>query len=275
MSIASETFTLNNGVVIPKIGFGTWQIPNDDATLATEHALDAGYRHVDTAYDYRNELGVGQAVNASSIPREEIFVTTKIPASCKSYDEAKGIIEESLDYLDVEYIDLLLIHAPKPWSEMFKNTSNFYFEENLCVWKAMEEAYENGLLKSIGVSNFTEDDVQNILDNSSTPPAVNQIKYHIGYTQDSIVEHCQNHGILIEGYSPIATGKLLKNEDIAAIAQHYQKSVPQLCIRYALQHNVLPLPKSTHREYIIQNADVDFEISQEDMDTLDQMKSDS
>ncbi len=272
MGVLQEQFELSNGVQIPKIGFGTWQIHNNEVMDAVRVALKVGYRHIDTAAAYGNEVGVGDAVRASGLKRDEVFVTSKIPAEFKSYEKAVKSIEESLERLNLEYIDLLLIHAPKPWVRMFIGTSRMYFDENAAVWKAMEEAYEAGKVKAIGVSNFSVEDIKNIEAHGTIVPMVNQIKFHIGWTQDEVTAYCKQLGILVEAYSPIATGKLLHNGKVANVAEKYGKSIPQICIRYALQKDTLPLPKSTHEEYIVENADVDFEISSEDMTLLDDIR---
>lgn len=275
MSVLKSFDTLNNETTIPKIGFGTWQIPNAEVFEPVAMALRNGYRHIDTAAAYGNEAGVGEAVRASGIARDQLYITTKVPAELKSYEEAKHSIERSLELLDLEYIDLILIHAPKPWSEMFTDTTNTYYEENVAVWKALEDAYRAGTVKSIGVSNFSVEDLQNIQSHSDIVPAVNQIRYHIGHTQDEIVAYCKANNILVEGYSPIATGKLLHNDVVARIAKTYNKSVAQICIQYLLQNGILPLPKSTHEEYIIQNADLDFVISDDDIAALNDLESDA
>ena len=272
MGILNESFELGNGISIPKMALGTWQIANNAVTGAVSEALRFGYRHIDTAAAYENESGVGRAVRESGIPREELFITTKIPAELKSYEEAVTSIEQSLKNLDMDYVDLLLIHAPKPWSEMFTDTPKNYFAENIAVWKAMEEAYKSGKAKAIGVSNFDVADLKNIISHCEIKPTTNQIKFHIGYTQEDITSFCQQNHILVEGYSPIATGRLLHDKAIAEMSEKYGRTIPQLCIRYVLQRNVLPLPKSTHAEYIIQNADVDFEISSEDMTFLNSLR---
>jgi diketogulonate reductase-like aldo/keto reductase len=269
MSVLTDKFELSNGVQIPKIGFGTWQIHNNEVVDAVRIALEHGYRHIDTAAAYGNEVGVGDAVRASGLARSDVFITSKIPAEFKSYEKAVKSIDESLERLNLEYIDLLLIHAPKPWVRMFIGTSRMYFDENAAIWKAMEEAYKAGKVKAIGVSNFSVADIKNIQEHSTILPMVNQIKFHIGWTQDEVVEYCNKLGILVEAYSPIATGRLLHNDEIAEMAKKYGKSIPQVCIRYTLQKGTLPLPKSTHEEYIAQNADVDFVISEEDMQLLD------
>lgn len=270
MSILNKTFTLYNQIKIPSIGFGTWQIPNGDvAYQATKDALNCGYRHIDTAAAYRNEESVGKAIKDSNLSRSEIFITTKLPAEIKSYEGAKQYFHDSLKKLGVNYIDLYLIHAPWPWNEMGKDCKKEIVE----VWKAFEEFYEKGLVRSIGISNFNCDDMNHLLQHCKVKPMVNQICYFIGNTQKDIVDYCNRNEILVEAYSPIATGRLLQNEKIGKIAAKYQKSIPQICIRFCLQNNLLPLPKSVHEEYIRSNIDVDFEIDQEDMAYLNQLEN--
>ena len=272
MSVRNETYKLSNGVKIPKLAIGTWQVPEGEVVYnVVSVALQNGYRHVDTAVAYGNENSVGKAIRESKIKREEIFVTTKVPAEVKSYEEAVETIQTSLKTLNVEYIDLMLIHAPKPWAEMHAGSTKNYDEANVLVWKALEEAYQSGKIKAIGVSNFSVPDLENILAHCSIAPMTNQIRYFIGNTQEEITQFCQSRGILVEAYSPLATGEIFNNVKIADIAKKYNKSISQICIRYILQKGVLPLPKSTHEQYIIQNAEVDFEIDSADMQYLDQL----
>jgi len=269
MTILTEDFTLANGVLIPKLGFGTWKIPNDVAPQAVASALAAGYRHIDTARVYRNEDGVGQGVKASGVPREQVFITTKIPSSLKTFDEIEPCVDESLRLLGTDYIDLLLIHAPKPYPPQPGDDEKTYFDENAEVWQAMEEVYGAGKARSIGVSNFEIPDVQNLLDTCHIEPMVNQIEFHVGCTQDELTGFCQLHDILVEAYSPLGIGQLLDNPDLAIVAARCNVSVAQLCIRYALQLGTLPLPRSVNPDHIIENTKVDFEISDTDMAALD------
>lgn len=269
MSILDDTYTLNNGLKIPKIAFGTWQMPNDTVGYdSVAFALKNGYKHIDTARVYGNEEVVGKAIKESGIAREEIFLTTKLPAEIKSYDEALSTFETSLQTLGVEYVDLYLIHAPWPWSDRGSD----HMEGNIEVWKAFEEIYKSGRAKAIGVSNFNEKELQQLLDATDIVPAVNQIKFHIGSTEEATTKFCEDNGIFIEAYSPLATGRILKNEAIVEMAERYGKSVAQICIRYTLQRGTITLPKSVHEEYILQNADVEFEISDEDMTYLNGLK---
>lgn len=266
MPALTDRFTLANGVEIPKIGFGTWQIPDgDEAYDSVAAALTAGYRHIDTARAYGNEASVGRAIRDSGIARDQIFVTTKLPAEIKDYDEAKANFETTISALGLDYVDLYLIHAPWPWSDMGAD----HRSGNIAVWRAMEEIHEAGRARSIGVSNFNVQDIESLVDGSKITPQVNQIRYFVGYTQDETTEYCQKNGILVEGYSPLATGAILDNADVRGIAEKYDRSVAQLCIRYLLDKGVLPLPKTTTPSRIAENADVDFTISDEDLAYLD------
>ncbi len=267
----NKTYKLYNGVKIPAIGYGTWQIPADLAIETTTQALGLGYKHVDTATAYVNEIGVGQAINNHKIAREDIFITSKIPAEIKTYEGAKISIEQSLIALNVDYIDLMLIHCPVPWWK-YNNCEYNYFEENIQVYKALEEAYKEGKVRAIGVSNFQVTDLKNIINNCTIKPMVNQVRAYISDMPWDIIDFCKQNDILLEAYSPLATGRLLDNEFIIDMSKRYKVSLPQICIRYLLQHNLLPLPKTTHKEYMQQNADVNFEISEDDMKILDNLK---
>lgn len=266
--ILNETYTLNNRYKIPEIAFGTWQIDNDAVTDAVKTALSLGYRHIDTASAYGNESGIGKAIAESGLSREDIFITSKIPAEIKNYDDAKKIINDSLKNLNTSYIDLMLIHAPKPWEELFGGSNKNYFEENLSVWKAMEEAVEAGQIRSIGVSNFEIADMQNLLEHGKIKPAANQIRVHIGHTPTDIISYCQANNIIVMAFSPNATGKLLGHPLVTEIAAKYHVSVPQLSIRYDYQLGLLPLPRSTNPAHIAENKELDFTISEEDMKRL-------
>jgi diketogulonate reductase-like aldo/keto reductase len=264
----TDNYTLNTGAKIPKIGFGTWQIPDGEICYqATLTALSIGYRHIDTARVYGNEASVGKAIKDSGLNREEIFLTTKLPADIKVAAKVQETFETSLATLGTDYVDLYLIHAPWPWQERGAD----YTKENIEIWQEMEKINSSGKAKAIGVSNFNVADLSAILDNAKVVPAANQIRWFIGFTQDEVTKFSQAKGVLVEAYSPLATGQILDNEVIKAMASKYQKTVAQVAIRYCLQHGTLPLPKSTHEDYIAQNLDVDFAITEEDMATLDNL----
>lgn len=265
----NECYELNNGVKIPKLGLGTWLIDNDKVVDVVKDALEVGYRHIDTAQAYENEEGVGKAIRESDIPREEIFVTSKIAAEEKTYDDAYQSIGESLKKLGLDYLDLMIIHSPEPWAE-FRGEKR-YFEENKEVWRALETAYKEGKVKAIGVSNFLKDDLENILSSCEIKPMVNQILTHISNTKTELIDFCKEQGILVEAYSPIAHGAALKNETLINMAEKYHVSVAQLCIRYVLQLGLVALPKASTKEHIVDNSKVDFKISEDDMNTLKNM----
>ncbi|AMV60348.1 oxidoreductase of aldo/keto reductase family, subgroup 1 [Pediococcus damnosus] len=268
MSVLTDTFELANGVKIPKVGFGTWQTPAGDvAYQAVRNALKVGYRHIDTAKAYGNEEDVGRAVRDSGIARDQIFVTSKLPAHSKTYDEAMADFESTFKKLNIDYVDLYLVHAPWPWDEIGKDCD----KGNVEVWRAMQDIYASGRVKAIGVSNFNVHDLKNVLADAKVKPMVNQIQYYVGYTEPKITSFAKQNGILVEAYSPLATGGLLKNDQMLALAKENKVSVAQLALRFCLQNNILPLPKAVGQSHIEDNAKLDFEISDEDMEKLNGM----
>jgi diketogulonate reductase-like aldo/keto reductase len=270
MSILNETYTLTNNVSIPKLGLGTWFIGDDEAAQAVRDAVEIGYRNIDTAQAYGNERGVGEGVRTSSVPRAELFVSTKLAAEIKDYDAAVSAIDESLAKLGLDYIDLMLIHSPQPWDDF---RGGDYAEGNREAWRALEDAYKAGKLRSIGVSNFLQSDLENILSTATVVPQVNQLLAHIGNTPSDLIAYCESKGILVEAYSPIAHGEMLKNADVAAAAERYDVTVPQLCIRYTLQLGTVSLPKTANPDHMRSNAQVDFEISDADMAVLRNLRA--
>ncbi len=268
--ILEETYKLSNGLEIPKLGLGTWFISDADVAQAVKDAVNLGYRHIDTAQAYQNERGVGEGVRTCGVAREDLFVTTKLAAEVKSYDEAVAAIDNSLKTMELDYIDLMIIHSPKPWMEFHEEDS--FSEGNREAWKALEEAYKAGKLKAIGLSNFQKEDVDNILETCTVKPMVNQILAHISNTPKELIEYCKTQDILVEAYSPVAHGELMKNEAVTKLAEKYGVSVPQLSIRYCIELGLLPLPKTANPAHMKNNADLDFEISKEDMDILYNME---
>jgi diketogulonate reductase-like aldo/keto reductase len=264
--ILQETYTLSNGVEIPKLGLGTWFIDNADAAQAVRDAVTIGYRHIDTARAYGNEQGVGEGVRSSGLDRDELFVTTKLAADVKSFTEATVAIDDSLAIAGLDHFDLMIIHSPQPWSEF--GGEDRYFEGNRDAWRALEEAYAAGKLRAIGLSNFQEPDIDNILGSCTVAPMVNQVLAHVGNTPFDLIDHSQERGMLVEAYSPMGHGALLENGQVAGMARRYGVSVAQLCIRYDLQLGLLPLPKTADPAHMRDDAAVDFEISEEDMALL-------
>lgn len=264
--ILQESYTLSNGVEIPKLGLGTWFIRNADVGQAVVDAAKIGYRLIDTAQAYGNESGVGDGIRASGVKRADLFVTTKLAAEVKSYQEAVASIDQSLGAMRLDYIDLMLIHSPQPWTSY--HGEQHYFDGNREAWKALADAYKAGKLRAIGLSNFEKADIDNILESSSVKPMVNQILAHISNTPVELIQYCQEKGMLVEAHSPVAHGELFKNQEVLKIAEKYSVSVPQLSIRYGLQLGLLPLPKTANPAHMKENADVDFVISEKDMDYL-------
>lgn len=267
MTVFDETFTLNNGIKIPRFALGVWEIPDDQVATAVQHALEIGYRHVDTAQAYGNERGVGEAIRNSDIPRDQLFVNSKVAAEHKDYDSAKDSIDTTLDKMGLDYLDMMIIHNPQPWKEV-NQSDDRHFEGNLEAWRAMEDAVKAGKLKTIGVSSFEKADLDNLIQNSITKPAVNQVQVHIGETPLDIIKYSQDNDIAVEAFSPVAHGAAMNDDRIVKMAQKYQVSVPQLCIRYDWQLNTIVLPKSANPDHMRANAEIDFEISADDMQTL-------
>jgi len=261
----TEIYTLSNDVQIPKLGLGTWFIDDDKAAKAVNDAVEIGYRNIDTAQAYGNERGVGEGVRTSGIERDELFVSSKLAAEIKSYDDAVAAVDGSLATMGLDHIDLMLIHSPQPWDDF---RGGDYADGNREAWRALEDAYNAGKLRSIGVSNFEQHDLENILSTSTVTPHVNQILVHVGNTPTELIAHCKGKNILVEAYSPIGHGAVLKNPDVKAMAERYGVSVPQLCIRYSLQLGAVSLPKTANPDHMRSNAQVDFVISDEDMDAL-------
>lgn len=269
--VLNETYTLSNGVKIPKLGLGTWFIDDDKVADAVKDAVDAGYRLIDTAQAYGNERGVGEGVRNCGLKREDIFVGSKVAAEHKTYEEAKAGIDETLKKMGLDYLDLMIIHSPQPWVEV-NQSDDRYVEGNREAWRALEEAYDEGKLKAIGVSNFQIEDLESLMETAKIKPMVNQILCHISNTPLELIDYCQKHDIQVEAYSPIAHGEILDQPEIKVIADKYGVSVPQLCVRYTVQLGTVSLPKTANKDHMKTNADVDFEISAEDMEILKNFK---
>ena len=268
--ILQETYKLENGLPIPKLGLGTWCIDNDKAAQAVRTAVALGYRLIDTAQAYKNEQGVGEGIRSCGVPREELFVASKVAAELKTYEAAAASIEETLKKMGLDYLDQMIIHAPQPWSE-FRDTKR-YFAENKAVWRALEDAQAAGKVRVIGVSNFLQDDLENLLSDCRVQPMVNQILLHISNTDQELLNFCKEQHIQVEAYSPIAHGEALKNPVIAQMAKKYGVSAAQLCVRYVLQLGTVALPKTADPQHMAENAAVDFVLTPEDMAALMQME---
>ena len=264
-------FKLNNGIKIPSIGLGTWLIDNDKVANTIKNAVSVGYRHIDTAQAYENEEGVGIGIKECGVDRKELFITTKIRAEYKDYDSAKKSIEESLKKIGLDYIDLMIIHSPEPWVE-FRTSEKNYYKENLEVWRALEDAYNEGKLKAIGVSNFHNDDLKNIIDNCKIKPMINQVLAHVGQTPFEIIDFCNKENIIVEAYSPIAHGEANRIEEVQKLAEKYNKSFAQICLKYCLNLGLVVLPKANSTEHLKDNFNLDFELTDDDMEMLKSVK---
>ncbi|MFJ7524337.1 aldo/keto reductase [Streptomyces griseus] len=252
------TLTLNNGVTIPQLGFGVFQVPDDETTAAVSTALEAGYRSIDTAAIYGNEVGVGRALAASGIPREELFVTTKLWNTDQGYDATLAAFDASLAKLGLDHVDLYLIHWPTPAHDLYPES-----------WRALEKLAADGRIRAAGVSNFQPAHLRRLLDTGTLVPAVNQIELHPGLQQAELRAFHTEHGIATEAWSPLAQGALLKEAALVSIAGRHGKSPAQVVLRWHLQLGNVVIPKSVTPDRIRQNIDVfDFELSAEDMDAI-------
>ncbi len=264
--ILEERYSLDHGIQIPKLGLGTWCIDDNQVVDVVSSSIQSGYRLIDTAEAYGNERGVGEGIRKSGVKREDLFIASKVAAEHKTYEDAKEAINKSLERMKLDYLDQIIIHSPQPWTEF--GTEYRYEKENKEVWRALEEAYDEGKVKVIGVSNFNQSDLENILSSCKIKPMVNQILLHISNTDLDLLDYCNKHHILVEAYSPIAHGEALKNPSIIEMSEKYHVSTAALCIRYVIQLGTIALPKSANINHIIDNTKVDFEISKEDMEIL-------
>ena len=253
-----NSYKLNNGVAIPEIGFGTWQL-TENVEQVIHWALNAGYTHIDTAAAYKNEKEIAEAIKTSGKKRSDLFLTTKVWASERGCEKAKNAIETSLANLETDVIDLMLIHWPA------KTSQENWEEENEQTWKALEEYYAQGKIRAIGVSNFMVHHLEALLKTAKVKPMVNQIEYHPGYLQEDAVAFCKEHDILVEAWSPIGSGRILEDQLLNDLAKKYNTNVGAICIQFCLQNGILPLPKSTSQKNIENNIQINFQLDNEDM----------
>lgn len=269
MKSLTDCYQLHNGVEIPCIGFGTWQTPNGEiAVSSVKKAILLGYRHIDTAANYGNEESVGVALKQSGIARKNIFITSKLRNPDHGYENTMAAFERTMKNLDTDYIDLYLIHWPNPI--MYRDS---WQQTNAGTWKAFEELYAAGRIRSIGISNFLPHHIDELMKTATVAPMVNQIRLCPGDTQDESAAYCKAHNIILEAYSPLGTGKIFEVPEIQALAEKYGKTIAQICIRWSLQMGFLHLPKSVTEARIKENADVfDFELSVRDMQIISGLK---
>ncbi|MDR2617519.1 MAG: aldo/keto reductase [Treponema sp.] len=269
MNDAAAFYTFSNGVKIPSIGFGTWQTPDGDVCVSSvKAAIGAGYRHIDTAAAYGNEESVGAAISQAGVPRKELFITTKLWNQDHGYEATLKAFESSMKKLGLDYLDLYLIHWPNP----VKFRDNWQ-EANAGTWKAFEELYKAGRVRSIGISNFHKRHIEPLLKTASVAPMVNQIRLCPGDTQDEVVEYCRKRNMVLEAYSPLGIGKIFDVPEMKVLAEKYGKSIAQICIRWSLQMGFLPLPKSVTPQRIRENLDVfGFKLAEDDVKLIAGLK---
>lgn len=266
MRSLKDCYMLSNGVRIPCVAYGTYKAPDgEECVQGVKCALENGYRHIDTAEFYGNEFSIGKALRETDIPRKEIFITSKVWNTHQGFRTTIDAFESSLDKLGVDYLDLYLIHWPNP-----KQFREDYPEKLYDTWNAMERLYRDGMVRAIGVCNCLTSHLKDLMRYAQVKPMVLQNEIHIGYMQKEATEYAKNNGMIVEAWAPLCRGKAFGMEPLSSIAYKYGKTESQILVRWSLQHNLLPLPKSVRAERIIENADVfDFEISKEDMDKLD------
>ena len=260
----NSTFNLNNGVKIPCVGYGTFRIPADVAEQAVKEAIETGYRHIDTAAVYGNEEAVGKGIKDSGIKREDLFVTSKLWNTNRGYEQTKKAFQETLDRLQMDYLDLYLIHWPANEKQFGDDAAKINAE----TWRAMEDLYNEGKIRAIGVSNFMPHHIAELMKTAKVAPAVDQIEVHPGWPHTEEVKYLQAHNILVEAWAPLGGqgAKVLTNPTMIQIADKYQKTLAQVCLRWILQQGILSLPKSVHKERMISNQNIfDFELTDEDM----------
>lgn len=263
MAYNTDRVKLNNGIEIPSIGFGTSMVTGDECIETIKTAIDVGYTHIDTAHAYENEAEIGKAIKQSNINRADIFITSKVWKDSMGYEKTMESFSETIKSLDVDYIDLFLIHWPK----------NNNDELNIETWRALEDLYRAGKVRAIGVSNFLVKHLKPILENCEIVPAVNQLEYHPGLVRKDTIDFCKKYGIVIEAWSPLGKGKMLDNETLVKLAKKYNKSVAQICLKWCLQNEIIPLPKSQNKGRMIQNKDLfNFELSDEDMEEINSLQ---
>lgn len=260
-------FKLHNDIEMPAIGFGTYKLKEgEECYESVKFALENNYRHIDTAAVYENETSVGEAIQVSGIPREELFVTTKVWNPDRGYETTLKAFEDSLSRLGLDYVDLYLIHWPA-------NTKQFSHakELNAETWRAMEHLYESGKVRAIGVSNFLVHHLEELLETATVIPMVNQIEYHPGYLQQETVDFCHRHHIIVEAWSPLGRGRVLEDSLLVQLAQKYAVSIGAICLQFALQQGICILPKSATPSRIIENNTINFELELQDIEAIKNM----
>lgn len=265
----TDCFCMNNGKKIPCIGYGTYKTTEEEVYDAVLSALRAGYRHIDTAAYYDNERGIGRALRDCGVPREELFVTSKVWNTDRGYENTKKAFGETLKRLDLDYLDLYLIHWPANRKQFGEEAKKINAE----TWRALEELYEEGKTGAIGLSNFLPHHIEELMETAKVKPMVDQIEFHPGWAQLEISEYCRKNGIVVEAWSPLGRKEALESGTLREIGAKYGKNAAQVCVRWILQHDILPLPKTVNPERMVENADVfGFALTEEEMKTIDSLK---
>lgn len=265
MSSTANNVVMADGNKIPQLGLGVWQASQEQARMAVAEAIRAGYRHIDTAAIYKNEEGVGAGLRDVGVAREDVFITTKVWNADHGYDNAKKALHESLSKLNVDYVDMLLIHWPLPKKNQFVDT-----------WKALIDAKESGKVKSIGVSNFNPEHIQRLIDETGVPPVIDQVEAHPSFQQKSLRESLASMNVLMQAWSPLGQGKAMEHLAIQEIAHKYGKTAAQVVIRWHIELGNIVIPKSVTPERIRQNFEVfDFSLDGEDMKKIADLQSDN
>lgn len=274
----TETYKLNSGYELPKEGYGTWLTPDADCPTLVNEAIHLGYRLIDTAHDYNNEQGVGQGIHGAmkelGLKREDLFITTKVDANVLTHAEAAASISESLEKLQVDYVDLVLIHAPRPWDKMDKDPGpdgDHYYEKNKEVWSALEDAVKAQRVRSIGLSQFSVDDMNHLMEHAAMCPAVLQTLAFAGDMPWDLMKYCHDEGIQLQAFCPLGHGRALDNADLEKIAGHYDASASQLCLRYLIQEGFSVIPKSTKVAHMRENTHLSFTITDDDIAVINKL----
>lgn len=269
MNSIQDSYVLSNGVKIPCVGFGTWKLPNDEYTVdVVKTAIDCGYRHIDTAFAYQNEKAVGKAIRECGLKRSELFVTSKLDNPDHGYEKTMKEFDMTMNNLGIDYLDLYLIHWPIPL--IYRDS---WKEVNEGTWKAFEELYQEGKIKAIGVSNFLDHHINALLETATTAPMVDQLELHPQYVQREAVNYCKDHRMIVEAWSPLIKGQL-DHPILMKLAAEYEKTTAQIVLRWSIQHGFLPLPKTTSRKRMLENADIfDFELTTEDLELMKELEA--
>jgi diketogulonate reductase-like aldo/keto reductase len=268
MDNIQDSYVLSNGIKIPCVGFGTWKLQNDNHTVdIVKIAIDCGYRHIDTAFAYQNEESVGKAIRECGLKRNDLFVTSKLDNSDHGYENTLKEFEMTMNNLDIDYLDLYLIHWPRP----IKYRDNWQ-EANEGTWKAFEELYNSGKIRAIGVSNFLDYHIDALMESAMVAPMVNQLELHPQYVQKETVNYCKDHRMIVEAWSPLMKGKM-EHPAILGIAHKYNKTPAQVLLRWSIQHGFVPLPKASRKDRILENAAIfDFELSVDDIEAMKELE---